>query len=377
MKRLSWIMAATLLAACDWGTTARADDSAKPEDQLIALIATDKGDIWLQLYPNETPLTVTNFVNLAQRGYYDGIKFHRVIPNFMIQGGDPTGSGRGGPGYKFEDEFNPVLRHDGPGVLSMANAGPGTNGSQFFITHKATPHLDDRHSVFGRVLEGQDVVDSIEKDDAMKTVVIFGDTEKLFEENKSKLTQWNEILDQNYPAASSGLAAERREDSQAKAEELQAEAAERYAELLKKKEKAEAEAAAREKAAEEAFENFVSSKQEELGKDPVRTDSGLVYFDLEEGDGKQPAATDTVTVHYTGTFFDGNKFDSSRDRGSPATFPLNRVIQGWTEGVGSMKVGGRRLLVVPYELAYGKSGRPPTIPPATPLVFDVELLEIK
>lgn len=369
-------MAAAMIATSGWAMVTRAGDAPEAEDQLIALIATDKGDIWIQLYPNETPLTVTNFVNLADRGYYDGIKFHRVINDFMIQGGDPTGSGRGGPGYRFDDEFSPVLRHDGPGVLSMANAGPGTNGSQFFITHKATPHLDDRHSVFGRVLEGQDVVNSIEQDDAMTTVVIFGDTETLFEENKSKRSQWNEILDQNYPAASSGLAAERREDSQAKAEEMQAEAAERYAALREKKQKAEAEAAARKEATEKAFEDFISSKKEELGQEPVRTDSGLVYFELKEGDGKQPNPTDRVTVHYTGTFLDGKKFDSSRDKGTPATFGLNRVIKGWTEGVGSMKVGGRRLLVVPSELAYGERGRS-GIPPSSPLVFDVELLEIK
>lgn len=376
MKRQTWIMAAAMIATSGWAMVTRAGDAPEAEDQLIALIATDKGDIWIQLYPNETPLTVTNFVNLADRGYYDGIKFHRVINDFMIQGGDPTGSGRGGPGYRFDDEFSPVLRHDGPGVLSMANAGPGTNGSQFFITHKATPHLDDRHSVFGRVLEGQDVVNSIEQDDAMTTVVIFGDTETLFEENKSKRSQWNEILDQNYPAASSGLAAERREDSQAKAEEMQAEAAERYAALREKKQKAEAEAAARKEATEKAFEDFISSKKEELGQEPVRTDSGLVYFELKEGDGKQPNPTDRVTVHYTGTFLDGKKFDSSRDKGTPATFGLNRVIKGWTEGVGSMKVGGRRLLVVPSELAYGERGRS-GIPPSSPLVFDVELLEIK
>ena len=129
---------------------------------LVAVMETNKGTIRLDLYPDKTPVTVANFVNLAQRGYYDGLNFHRVIADFMIQGGCPEGTGTGGPGYKFDDEFHPDLRHDGPGVLSMANAGPNTNGSQFFITHVACPHLDGRHSVFGKVLEGQDVVDSID-----------------------------------------------------------------------------------------------------------------------------------------------------------------------------------------------------------------------
>ena len=140
--------------------------------KLQAKIKTAKGDINLNLFPEVAPLTVLNFVNLSKRGYYDGLKFHRVIDNFMIQGGCPQGTGTGGPGYTFADEFHPDLRHDAPGKLSMANAGPGTNGSQFFITHVATPWLDDKHSVFGRVVKGQDVVDSIAQGDVMQTVVI-------------------------------------------------------------------------------------------------------------------------------------------------------------------------------------------------------------
>ena len=138
----------------------------------IAKITTGKGTIKLQLYDDKTPKTCANFEKLAQDGYYNGLKFHRVIADFMIQGGCPRGDGTGGPGYTFEDEFHPELRHDGPGVLSMANAGPNTNGSQFFITHLATPHLNDRHSVFGRVLEGQDVVDSIQQGDVMEEVTV-------------------------------------------------------------------------------------------------------------------------------------------------------------------------------------------------------------
>jgi peptidyl-prolyl cis-trans isomerase B (cyclophilin B) len=159
-----------------------------------AIIKTDKGDIQIELHGDQTPVTVANFVNLAQRGYYDGISFHRVIANFMIQGGDPTGTGRGGPGYNFEDEFDASLRHDGPGVLSMANAGPGTNGSQFFITHAATPHLDNNHSVFGRVVSGQEVVDSIAQGDRMNQVVIEGDTADLLESQKDRIADWNRTL---------------------------------------------------------------------------------------------------------------------------------------------------------------------------------------
>lgn len=139
---------------------------------LVATIKTDRGDIRLELFREQVPNTVQNFVELTEKGYYNGLTFHRVIPDFMIQGGCPEGTGTGGPGYQFEDEFHPDLRHSGPGILSMANAGPNTNGSQFFITHVATPHLDDMHSVFGKVIEGQDVVDSVVGGDRMTEVII-------------------------------------------------------------------------------------------------------------------------------------------------------------------------------------------------------------
>jgi peptidyl-prolyl cis-trans isomerase B (cyclophilin B) len=168
-------------------------------DNLYATISTSKGDIRLQLFPSGAPLTVANFVNLAQRGYYDGLKFHRVIANFMIQGGDPTGTGLGGPGYQFKNECSPKFRHDGPGILSMANSGPGTNGSQFFITHKATPHLNDKHTIFGKVVAGQDVVNAVAKDDAMNTIKIEGDTKQLFEKQKDQLDKWNKTLDEKFP----------------------------------------------------------------------------------------------------------------------------------------------------------------------------------
>ena len=164
------------------------------DNELIAVFQTVKGDIRVKLFPEEAPLTVANFVNLAKRRYYDGLKFHRVIANFMIQGGDPTGSGMGGPGYQFADEFSPLRRHDSAGVLSMANAGPGTNGSQFFITHGPTPHLDDKHSVFGKVLSGQDVVDAVAQDDVMTTVSIEGDPSGLLSTHQEQVDEWNRTL---------------------------------------------------------------------------------------------------------------------------------------------------------------------------------------
>lgn len=184
MKKTNSLLA-LLLSPLLFAATMTAEETNKTEldDGLYALMKTSRGDILLELYFEKTPLTVTNFVGLAEgkidnsarasgEPFYDGITFHRVISNFMIQGGDPEGSGRGGPGYRFADEFHPELRHDGPGVLSMANAGPGTNGSQFFITHTATPHLNNRHSVFGRVVTGQDTVDSIRQGDRIETIEI-------------------------------------------------------------------------------------------------------------------------------------------------------------------------------------------------------------
>ncbi len=168
-------------------------------EELKAIIETNQGKIVVALATDKAPLTVANFVNLTQRGYYNGLTFHRVVPDFVIQGGDPYGDGRGGPGYQFADEFDPSLRHDGPGVLSMANAGPGTNGSQFFITHTATPHLDGRHSVFGKVVEGLDVVNKIKRGDVMTKVTIEGDTSKLLEKEAKQVAEWNKILDKKFP----------------------------------------------------------------------------------------------------------------------------------------------------------------------------------
>ncbi len=164
---------------------------------LSAVITTSKGNIRLRLFDEDAPLTVANFVNLAQHGFYNGLTFHRVIPDFMIQGGCPTGTGSGGPGYRFEDEFQSGRKHDKPGMLSMANAGPGTNGSQFFITHVPTPWLDNRHTVFGAV-EGdadQQVVDSIKQRDEIRDITIEGDTTALLEQHKDQIKKWDAALE--------------------------------------------------------------------------------------------------------------------------------------------------------------------------------------
>lgn len=173
----------------------------KKMTSLTAKFETSKGEILVQLTPEQTPLTVANFVNLVQRGFYNGLTFHRVIPNFMIQGGDPSGNGTGGPGYRFGDEIVPTLRHDKPGILSMANAGPGTNGSQFFITHVATDWLDGKHTVFGNVTSGQDVVDAIGQGDKIVSITVDGDVTALFANSAvgTKVEEWNAVLDGKFP----------------------------------------------------------------------------------------------------------------------------------------------------------------------------------
>ena len=166
-------------------------NESKPVNDIKIILHTSKGDIEATIFASKVPMTAANYLNLAKKGYYNGITFHRVIPNFMIQGGDPTATGSGGPGYKFADEIVPTLKHDKAGIFSMANAGPGTNGSQFFITHLPTPHLDGKHTVFGVVTKGQDVVNKIEKGDKITTIDVLDATDDLFKAQASNIEKWN------------------------------------------------------------------------------------------------------------------------------------------------------------------------------------------
>jgi peptidyl-prolyl cis-trans isomerase B (cyclophilin B) len=181
------------------GIVGEANAEGKSEGSISGTLNTSKGEIAIEFFPKEAPVTVANFVNLAQRGYYDGLTFHRVINDFMIQGGDPTGTGMGGPGYKFQDECVATRRHETAGVLSMANAGPGTNGSQFFITHVPTPWLDGKHTVFGKVTEGQEVVNAIAQGDTITSITLSGDIENLLSAQSEYVLEWNNILDKKFP----------------------------------------------------------------------------------------------------------------------------------------------------------------------------------
>jgi peptidyl-prolyl cis-trans isomerase B (cyclophilin B) len=189
------LSAALISVSCAKDPAPSTTDAKAGVSDVRIVITTTKGDIEAKILASKVPMTSANFLNLAKRHYYDGIVFHRVIADFMIQGGDPTGTGTGGPGYKFADEFRADLKHAGPGVFSMANSGPRTNGSQFFITHGATPHLNGKHSVFGEVTKGQDVVNKIAKGDKIVSIKILDSTDALFAAQADKLAAWNKTLD--------------------------------------------------------------------------------------------------------------------------------------------------------------------------------------
>ena len=316
---------------------------SKQADGIYAKFETSKGNIFLVLEHKRTPMTVANFVGLAEGSvkntakaegvpFYDGLKFHRVIAGFMIQGGDPQGTGGGDPGYKFPDEFDDSLKHKTPGILSMANAGPGTNGSQFFITHVPTPHLDGKHSVFGHVISGQDVVDKIAQNDTIK---------KLTNLRKGKEAE----------AFNAPVVFETEKTN--------------YTSKLAEKEKVAEEA--RKVAGAAALKAFADAKT---------TASGLKYLVQTEGTGATPTRTSNVTVHYTGKLTNGTIFDSSVQRGQPASFVLSQVIPGWTEGLQLMKEGSKYTFYIPYALGYGEGGYPGVIPPKSDLIFEVELIKV-
>jgi FKBP-type peptidyl-prolyl cis-trans isomerase len=306
---------------------------------LYAKFNTSKGSILVELTFDKTPGTVGNFVALAEgnmendakpqgKPYYDGLKFHRVIADFMIQGGCPQGTGTGSPGYSFEDEFHPELKHDKPGVLSMANSGPASNGSQFFITHVETPWLDNKHTVFGNVVEGQDIVNAVAQGDVIDSLEIV--------RVGAEAEAFNAI------------------------------------EAFRTFEGSREERIAAEKAAQKAMLDEVAAGYDE-------TESGLRYKIVQEGNGKQAVKGASVSVHYKGQLLDGTVFDSSYKRKQPIDFNLGvgQVIKGWDEGIQLLKVGDKARFVIPSNLAYGSAGAGGVIPADATLIFDVELVAVK
>jgi peptidylprolyl isomerase len=270
----------------------------------------------------------------GNKPFYDGLTFHRVIANFMIQGGDPLGNGRGGPGYQFPDEFDTGFTFDGPGVLAMANAGPGTNGSQFFITHVKTPHLNNKHTIFGHVVQGQNVVNAIAQGDKIDKVTII--------RNGAEAAAYR--ADQ---ATFDGLLQQIKNKAAAKTK------AQRDADIAKVKAK------------------YPAAQQ---------TASGIFYIIQKEGTGVKPVAGKKVSVNYKGMFLDGRVFDASDVHGGPLEYTAGagQLIAGWEEAVLDMKVGEKRLAVLPPELAYGEQGAGGgAIPPNSFLVFELELVKIK
>jgi peptidyl-prolyl cis-trans isomerase A (cyclophilin A) len=309
------------------------------ENGIYAKFNTAKGAILVKLTHDLTPGTVGNFVGLAEGNlenkvkpqgtkFYNGLKFHRVIPDFMIQGGCPQGTGTGDPGYKFDDEFHPSLKHNRPGVLAMANSGPGTNGSQFYITHIPTDWLDNKHTVFGHVVEGQDIVDSVEQGDVLESIEIIREGEEA--------AKWNAI-----EAFITFKGARNKRDIALKAE------------------------------AEAAMEKLAAGFE--------KTESGLRYQFIQRGEGKKAESGKTVAVHYEGSLENGKVFDSSYPRKKPIEFRLGQgqVIEGWDEGIALLQVGDKARFVIPSHLGYGSRGAGGAIPPNATLIFDVELMEVK
>ena len=325
---------------------------AMSTDGIYAEFNTTKGTIICMLEYKKTPMTVANFVGLAEGSltvdgntksapFYDGLKFHRVIKDFMIQGGCPLGNGSGDPGYKFEDEIVSDLKHSGPGILSMANSGPGTNGSQFFITHKATTWLNGKHTVFGHVVDGQSVVDAIQQDDIINSIKIV----RVGPEAKAYNAQ------QAFDAAKETI---------------------RFAAEQKKIEE--------EKKRKEYKSTFLADVKK-TNKKAKATESGLVYVITKKG--KNPkkfhaVKSSAISLHYTGTLFkDGSKFDSSLDRNQPFDFSYldTKMIPGFEEGIALLGPGGKAKLYIPYFLGYGdrSAGK---IPAQSDLVFEIEILSI-
>ena len=367
----------------------------KKQDGIFAEFNTSKGKIVVQLEYKKAPITVANFISLAEgkntqvaeklkgKPFYNGLKFHRVIANFMIQGGDPDGNGSGGPGYKFVDEITD-LTHKSAGILSMANAGAGTNGSQFFITHKDTPWLDGKHTVFGHVVSGQDVVDKIVQDDVITSVTIIrnGKEAKKFKAEKIFADYFS------------------KKDANDKDQEVKNEAARKALSeiaLANQKKQAEIEAAKR-KELDAQLGSVKAAKVAEftnLKATATKTASGLQYAITKKGSGTKPADGSTIYIHYAGYFEDGSLFDSSysdvskkygkydqnrADQNGYAPFPFqygnkSGLIPGFLEGVNLMSFGDKVTLFIPANLGYGEKGAGNVIPPNATLIFELEILE--
>lgn len=326
------------------------------KEGIYAVLVTSKGNILLKLEHEKTPMTVANFVGLIEgnfstningketsfnKPYYDGLKFHRVIKDFMIQGGCPLGTGTGDPGYKFPDEISADLRHAGPGILSMANSGPGTNGSQFFITHKETPWLNGKHTVFGHVLYGQDVVNAIAQNDVIEKAY----TIRIGQE---ALT-WNatEVFAKTYAPF-----AKKEAEKKARIEQITKMSKDEYKNALYK----------------EILKKYPTAKQ---------SASGLVYIIQDPGKGAKPKQGDKLQVHYTGTLLDGTKFDSSRDKNRTMDFAykVQPMVAGFEEGLAMLAKGGKAIIIIPYYDAYGDKANGP-IPAYSDLMFDLEMVNL-
>ena len=324
------------------------------KDGLYVEFNTTKGIIVCELEYKKTPMTVANFVGLVEgnfkmndktfnKPYYDGLLFHRVIKDFMIQGGCPLGNGTGDPGYKFYDEIVADLKHDKSGILSMANSGPATNGSQFFITHKETPWLDGKHTVFGHVISGQNVVDAIEQGDKMNKVTIL--------RIGSEVKTWNATNEFEKIYRPLKLEEDKKNESVSKISAM----------------------------SEDEYKEFMFKEVKKQYRKAKLSKSGLVYVIEKKGEKLKATKGSKLSVHYVGTFrADGKKFDSSRDRNQPMdfTYQEQRMIPGFEEGIGLLGKGGKAKLFIPYFQAYGKNGRPGAIPPYSDLVFDIEIIDL-
>lgn len=413
IRLLFTLFSVALISTSVFATGTEKDKAAKPkkpklEAGIYAQFETSKGVIIVKLEHEKAPMTVANFVGLAEgkftadtsvytEKFFDGLKFHRVIADFMIQGGDPLGTGSGGPRHRFEDEFHADLKHSGPGILSMANSGPATNGSQFFITHKATPWLDGKHSVFGHVVFGQDVVNAIAQDDVMKSVTIIRKgkvakkwnataefarvqaeiRKKQLEEVLTFLTQMEESGE--YPSVIEACREVKRLDPTREAE-MDARIAD--AEGFMQAEQAALQARIDEisKLKPPAYNELMYREILEQYPDAKQSPSGLVYIIENPGEDLKPQKGSKMSVDYRGTFrLTGREFDASYNRGQPMNFQyqVNRMVVGFEEGLGLMGKGGKGKIFIPYHAAYGAAGRGAAIPPYSDLVFDLEIRDVQ